>query len=134
MGSRAASMSSGLRPSGFPRKKSYIAPGSATGIEGRVGHRPRDLSAEHVVPAAADLGPLADPGPQRGIEVAGERVERLVVVVVGVEHRVPELLHVVHRLAPLSGWVRVVPCSGSADDRQSCPHGSPPASRREAVA
>ena len=31
MGSRAASMSSGLRPSGFPRKKSYIAPGIATG-------------------------------------------------------------------------------------------------------
>ena len=49
-----------------------------------------------MVAAAADLGPLADPRSQGGVEVTGEHVDRLVVVVVGVEHRVPELLHVVH--------------------------------------
>ena len=60
-------------------------------VEGRVGDRVAHLPAEHVVPLAVDLAPLDAAGARRGIEMAGERVERLVVVVVGVEHGVAEL-------------------------------------------
>ena len=54
-------------------------------VEGRVHHRVAHASADHVVLPAVDLAPLHAAGAELGIEVAGEGVERLVVVVVGVE-------------------------------------------------
>jgi hypothetical protein len=44
-----------------------------------------DLAADHVVLATVDLTPLDDALAPARVEVAGERVERLVVVVVAVE-------------------------------------------------
>ena len=52
-----------------------------------------DLAAHDVVAAAVDLGPLDAAGPELRVEVAGEGVERLVVVVVGVEGLVGEFAH-----------------------------------------
>ena len=62
-------------------------------VEGGVGDRPAHLAADHVVLPTLDRGPLHGPGTERRVEVAGEGVERLVVVVVGVPHRVPEVVH-----------------------------------------
>ena len=61
-------------------------------VEGGVHHGPADLAADHVVLAPVDLGPLDDAGPELRVEVAGEGVERLVVVVVGVEGEVAEVV------------------------------------------
>ena len=55
-------------------------------VEGRVGDGVVDAATDGVVAPAVDFGPLDHPRPQRRVEVAGERIERLVVVVVGVEH------------------------------------------------
>ena len=62
-------------------------------VEGGVGDGPADLAAQHVVLPTVDRGPLHRARPERRVEVAGEGVERLVVVVVRVPHRVPELVH-----------------------------------------
>ena len=73
-------------------------------VEGGVGHRTADLATDHVVLALADLAPLDDARPELRVEVAGERVLGLVVVVVGVERLVAELVRdlfrVVHRVSP----------------------------------
>ena len=62
-------------------------------VEGRVHDRVADPAADHVVLAAVDLAPLHAAAAERGVEVAGEGVERLVVVVVGVEGEKIELGH-----------------------------------------
>ena len=69
--------------------------------ERRVAHRVADLTAEHVVLPAVDLAPLHAPLAEGRVEVAGEGVERLVVVVVGVEGEVIELGHTFRVPAPL---------------------------------
>ena len=56
-------------------------------VEGGIGHGAADPPTQGVVLAPADVDPLDDPGPVGGVEVAGEGIERLVVVVVGVEDR-----------------------------------------------
>src|SRR4029078_11891317 len=63
--------------------------GIERGIDDGVAHAP----ADHVVLAAVDLAPLHATRPERRIEVAGKGVERLVVVVVGIEGEVIELGH-----------------------------------------
>ena len=60
-------------------------PGRRDRVERRVGDGPADPAAQRVVAPAADLDPLDHPRPELRVEVAGERIERLVVVVVGVE-------------------------------------------------
>ena len=60
-------------------------PGRRDRVEGRVGHGPADPPAQRVVAPAVDLDPLDHPRPELRVEMAGERIERLVVVVVGVE-------------------------------------------------
>ena len=75
-------------------------PGQGHRVEGRIGHGPADPAADDVVATAVDLGPLDDPGPEGRIEVPGEGVECLVVVVVGVEDRMAELPEVTHLLPP----------------------------------
>ena len=62
-------------------------------VEGRVDDRAAHLPADHVVLAPVDLGPLHAARAELRVEVAGEGVERLVVVVVGVEGLVGELVH-----------------------------------------
>jgi len=52
-----------------------------------------DASADDVVLAPVDRGPLHAARPERRIEVSSEGVLGLVVVVVGVEDGVPELFH-----------------------------------------
>ncbi len=54
-------------------------------VERRVGDEPVDPAAHQQALAAAHLGPLHGPIGELGLDVAGEGVERLVVVVVGVE-------------------------------------------------
>ena len=54
-------------------------------VEGRVGDEPVDLAAHQQPLAAVDLGPLHGPLGHGRVDVAGVRVGRLVVVVVGVE-------------------------------------------------
>lgn len=54
-------------------------------IEGRIHHRTADLAANHVVTPSIDLRPLHAPVGPRRVEMASECVERLVVVIVGVE-------------------------------------------------
>ena len=56
-------------------------------VERGVGHGAVDAAADGVVLAASHVGPLDDPGPVGRVQVAGEGVERLVVVVVGVKDR-----------------------------------------------
>ena len=67
-------------------------PGQGHRVEGGVGHGVTHPAPDDVVPAAVDLAPLDDPVPEGGVEVPGEGVEGLVVVVVGVEDRVVEIL------------------------------------------
>ena len=62
-------------------------------VERRVHDRVAHLATDHVVPPAVDLGPLHAARPELRVEVAGEGVERLVVVVVGVEGLVGEFAH-----------------------------------------
>ena len=62
-------------------------------VERGVGDGAADAPADHVVLPAVDRGPLHAARPEGGVEVAGERVLGLVVVVVGVEDGVTELLH-----------------------------------------
>ena len=62
-------------------------------IEGRVHDRVADAPADHVVLAAVDLAPLHGARADARIEVPRERVDRLVVVVVGVERLEVELAH-----------------------------------------
>ncbi len=66
-------------------------------VERRVDDRVAHPSADHVVLAAVDLAPLHAATAERGVEVAGEGVERLVVVVVGVEGEVIEVGHATNR-------------------------------------
>ena len=61
------------------------APGLDDGVEHRVGDRIVDLPPDDVADPAMDLGDVDGTAPQLRIEVPGEGVERLVVVVVGVE-------------------------------------------------
>ena len=68
-------------------------------VERRVDDGAADLAADHVVLASVDLGPLDDPGAEGRVEVPGEGVERLVVVVVGVER--PVVQGRTHRLVIL---------------------------------
>ena len=60
-------------------------PGRRDRVEGRVGHGPADPAAQRVVAPAVDLDPLDHPRPQLRVEVAGEGIERFVIVVVRVE-------------------------------------------------
>jgi hypothetical protein len=69
----------------LPRKYSDIAPAFA--IEGGVHHRVVHLAADDLVLATVDLAPLNDASTEAWVEVPGERVDRFVVVVVGVEDR-----------------------------------------------
>ena len=62
-------------------------------VEGGVRDGPAHPPAEHVILAAVDGRPLHAPGPERGVEVAGEGVDRFVVVVVRIEDRMPEVAH-----------------------------------------
>ena len=62
-------------------------PGTRRRIEGRVGHREIDATADHVAPSPLDLRPLDTPRLHFRRNVAGERVERLIVVVVAVVER-----------------------------------------------
>ena len=66
-------------------------PGLGHGVERGVGHGAADPAADHVVHAPTDLAPLDAAGPVGGVEVAGEGVERLVVVVVGIVHRMGQV-------------------------------------------
>ena len=68
-------------------------PGLGDGVEGGVGDGAADRAAHHVVLPAVDLAPLDAPRRHRRVQVAGEGVEGLVVVVVTVERRVAELCH-----------------------------------------
>ena len=65
-------------------------PGKGHRVERRIGDGVADLAPDHVVAAPVDLAPLDDPGTERRVEVPGEGVECLVVVVVCVEDRVVE--------------------------------------------
>ena len=65
-----------------------IAPALAIGSNVGLHDRVADLAADHVVLAPVDLAPLHAAAARARVEVAGEGVERLVVVVVGVEDRV----------------------------------------------
>ena len=71
-------------------------------VERRVDDRVADPPADDVVLAPVDLAPLHAARPQLRVEVAGERVERLVVVVVGVERQVGEVAHDVKATRPVS--------------------------------
>ena len=62
-------------------------------VERRVHHRVADLAADHVVLASVDLGPLDDPTTELRVEVPGEGVDRLVVVVVEVVDGVVDVAH-----------------------------------------
>ena len=62
------------------------------GVDDRVVH----LAADHLVLAALDLGPLHDAPAELRVEVPGERVDRLVVVVVGVEDQAVRSGYVAH--------------------------------------
>ncbi len=70
------------------------------GVEGRVGHRVVHLTADDVVLPPPDLTPLDHPRPERRVQVSGEGVGRLVVVVVAVEHGMIDLVEVTHRSSP----------------------------------
>ena len=59
-------------------------------IERGVRDRVADAPADDVILPPVDLGPLHATAARLGIDMAGERVERLVVVVVGVEREVVE--------------------------------------------
>jgi hypothetical protein len=64
--------------------------GRGHGVEGGVDHAAEDPSADDLILAPVDVAPLDAPLAEGGVEVAGEGVERLVVVVVAVEGPVPE--------------------------------------------
>jgi hypothetical protein len=74
------------------------------GVEGRVHDSVAHPPADDVVLAAVDLGPLDAAGSERRIEMTGERVERLVVVVVGVERQETELVHGAQRRLGRAGY------------------------------
>ena len=86
--------------SGIPPEVVVHRPGHGDGVEGRVGDGPAHPAADHVVAPAVDLAPLDDPRSERRVEVTGEGVLGLVVVVVGVEHRVSERRGVTHGPSP----------------------------------
>jgi hypothetical protein len=69
------------------------AAGPGDGVEGRVGDELVDLPAHQQPPFAVDHGPLHAALGHGGVDVADERVLRLVVVVVGVERPEPEVDH-----------------------------------------
>ena len=83
-------------------------------VEGRVGHRPADSSAQRVVAPAVDLDPLDHPRPQLRVEVAGEGIERFVIVVVRVEDGRVDSVHgqpsaSVRNTADSIGWGSAAP-------------------------
>ena len=80
---------------GIPTEVVVQSAGRSDGVEGGVRHCPAHLTADDVVAAAVDLAPLDAARSERWVEVTGEGVECLVVMVVGVEWPVAELI--VHR-------------------------------------
>ena len=108
-------------------------------VEGGIGHGPADLPTQGVVLAPADVDPLDDPGTVGGVEVAGEGIERLVIVIVGVEDRSIEGVHVMpSRVAgatPLNFRGRAgvrPPCAGRRWDPRPMPGPLPTVRRRPA--
>jgi hypothetical protein len=62
-------------------------------IEGRIDHGPADPAADDVVLATVDLAPLDGAGGGARVEVTGEGVDGLVIVVVAVEDGKSEVGH-----------------------------------------
>ena len=82
----------GVPALGVPLEVVAQRSGLGDGVPGRIGHRPGQPAPDEVVLAAAHVHPLHHPGLHRGVDVAGERVVGLVVVVVGVEGPVAEIV------------------------------------------
>ena len=93
IGSRSRRNSSGCLLVGVAAEVVVHRAGLGDRVERRVHDRVAHLPADDVVLAAVDLGPLHAARPELRVEVAGEGVERLVVVVVGVEGLVGEFAH-----------------------------------------
>ena len=74
-------------PVGIAAEVLHEGAGRRHRVEGGIGDGAADPAADGVVLAPSDVGPLDDPGSVGRVQVAGEGVERLVVVVVGVEDR-----------------------------------------------
>ena len=77
---------------GVPLEVVAQRPGLGDRVPRRVGHRPGQLAPDEMVLAAAHVHPLHHPGLHAGIDVAGECVEGLVVMVVGIERSISEVL------------------------------------------
>ena len=74
-------------PVGIAPEVLHQGAGRGHGVEGGIGDGAADAAADGVVLAASHVDPLDDPGPVGRVQVPGEGVERLVVVVVGVKDR-----------------------------------------------
>jgi hypothetical protein len=72
-------------------------------VEGGVGDELVDLPAHQQPALTADVGPLHAPLGHRGVDVAGERVGGLVVVVVGVERPERQIDHAGMVAVPVTG-------------------------------